>query len=97
MLDDYNPTVITYMDGQRYIELASDDPALRELINAGAKPVGVLQVLEGGGPREVTFFSADNAPDPLQSGNGGSTEKRKYWFDAKEWERIAQRQRRLGT
>ena len=72
MLDDYNPRVITYADGQRYIELASDDPALKELVEAGVKPVGVLQVIGEGGERDVTFFAADNVPDLLHSGNGGT-------------------------
>jgi hypothetical protein len=89
--------VITFSDGQRYVELASDDPAIKELVTAGAKPVGVIQVIEGTNEREVTFFTADNVPDLLHSGNGGGVERRKYWFTAEEWERIAQRQRRLGT
>ena len=97
MLDHYNPTVITYADGQRYIELASDDPALKELVAAGATPVGVLQVIEGSDQPEVAFFAIGNEPDVLHSGNGGRSEKRKYWFSAEDWERIAQRQRRFGT
>jgi hypothetical protein len=96
MVDDFDRRMVTYADGQSYIEIASNDPALKKLLAAGARPVGLVQIIEGADEPEVTFFAADFAPDLLHAGNGGGSERRKYWFSVKDWEHFAQQRRRFG-
>ncbi len=97
MLSDYNPTVLTYTDGQRYVQLPANHPAIGELADRGMKPVGVIRRVGENGNPEVEYFAADYEPDPIHAGNGGTSERKEYLFRFEDWERAAAVQRRLGT
>ena len=44
MLDDYNPIIETYSDGQQYVVLSANHPTVKELADAGVEPIRVMVI-----------------------------------------------------